>query len=96
MSHMSHSFMSVHIICIGVRGMKTDRHVYEMWHISSHTNNHTHTPTFKFCGWGTCLITAQEASDSAEKEKKTLDNSDIYNLPHLSKAAKAESKRVIT
>lgn len=31
-----------------------------------------------------------------ERVRDTLDNSDIYNLPHLSKAAKAESKRVIT
>lgn len=29
-----------------------------------------------------------------EREREnTLDNSDIYNLPHLSKAAKAESKK---
>lgn len=28
------------------------------------------------------------------KKKKKLDNTDIYNLPHLSKAVEAVSKRV--
>ena len=52
--------------------------------------------TIIFCGKGTCLITAYNASNSIEREgerENTLDNGDIYNLPHLSKAAKAESKK---